>query len=235
MILLSALLAAFAASLALTPRAPKRRIVARPKPSADRSMTDGMTYTAVGVACLGAFLVFGGLLGILAAIVIAVVIPRLLKSITHAKEIATRTELIRQAPEVADMLSATLAAGTPLTTAVATIGRSMSDPAGGVFREIAHGTDLGADPEQAWTPALTQDALAPIAHAVLRATLSGASLSDVLLGVADDARRRHQALVEIAARTAGVKAVAPLAACFLPAFILLGVVPTVVALAGEIF
>jgi Flp pilus assembly protein TadB len=167
--------------------------------------------------------------------VIAVVVPRLLKSITHAKDIATRTALIRQAPEVADMLSATLAAGTPLTTAVQTIGRSMSDPAGAVFREIARGTDLGADPDQAWIPASTQDALAPIAHAVLRATLSGASLSDVLLGVADDARRRHQSLVEVAARTAGVKAVAPLAACFLPAFILLGVVPTVVALAGQLF
>jgi hypothetical protein len=34
-----------------------------------------------------------------------------------------------------------------------------------------------------------------------------------------------------AARSAGVRAVAPLGLCFLPAFVLVGVVPTVVGLA----
>jgi hypothetical protein len=41
-------------------------------------------------------------------------------------------------------------------------------------------------------------------------------------------------VVEVAARTAGVRAVIPLVACFLPAFILLGVVPVVAGLANEL-
>ena len=37
-----------------------------------------------------------------------------------------------------------------------------------------------------------------------------------------------------AARVAGVQAVAPLAACFLPAFVLVGVVPVVAGVAGSL-
>ena len=46
-------------------------------------------------------------------------------------------------------------------------------------------------------------------------------------------RRDRQRAVEVAAQAAGVRAVAPLAACFLPAFLLLGVVPVVASLAGD--
>jgi hypothetical protein len=41
--------------------------------------------------------------------------------------------------------------------------------------------------------------------------------------------------VEVAARSAGVRSVAPLAACYLPAFILLGIVPVVASMATDMF
>ena len=63
---------------------------------------------------------------------------------------------------------------------------------------------------------------------------TGAPLSSVLARIAEDMRRDRQVAVEVAARSAGVKAVAPLAACFLPAFLLLGVVPVVAALASSL-
>jgi pilus assembly protein TadC len=53
-------------------------------------------------------------------------------------------------------------------------------------------------------------------------------------GVAADARRRQQAEAHRRAARAGVLAVLPLGACFLPAFVLLGVVPAVVGLAGPL-
>ncbi len=52
-----------------------------------------------------------------------------------------------------------------------------------------------------------------------------------VLRVAEDARRVSTARAERAARRAGVLAVGPLGICFLPAFMLLGVVPAVVGLA----
>ncbi|MDB9921395.1 hypothetical protein OAD85_06490 [Actinomycetota bacterium] len=46
-------------------------------------------------------------------------------------------------------------------------------------------------------------------------------------------RREHRSRVEVAARTAGVKAVIPLALCFLPGFFALGVIRIVASLAAS--
>ena len=66
-----------------------------------------------------------------------------------------------------------------------------------------------------------------------RSARSGSPLSDVLSEVADDLRLVRTRDVQVAARAAGVRAVGPLAACFLPAYLLLGVVPVVASLAGD--
>ncbi|MCU1692975.1 MAG: hypothetical protein JWM64_2066, partial [Frankiales bacterium] len=52
--------------------------------------------------------------------------------------------------------------------------------------------------------------------------------------LAAEARASATARAEQRARRAGVLAVAPLGLCFLPAFVLLGVVPVVVGLAGPL-
>jgi hypothetical protein len=49
--------------------------------------------------------------------------------------------------------------------------------------------------------------------------------------VAEDQRDEARSRAEAAARAAGVRSVAPLVACFLPAFILIGIVPVVASLA----
>ena len=52
--------------------------------------------------------------------------------------------------------------------------------------------------------------------------------------MAADVRAEYRSAAEQAARRVGVLAVAPLGLCFLPAFVLLGVVPVVVGLAGPL-
>jgi tight adherence protein B len=65
------------------------------------------------------------------------------------------------------------------------------------------------------------------ARALGRAEESGARLATTLSGVAERAREDAHAATIAAARRAGVAAVAPLGLCFLPAFLLIGVVPVV--------
>jgi tight adherence protein B len=60
-----------------------------------------------------------------------------------------------------------------------------------------------------------------------RAQTSGAKPATALTRLAARARDEAHAEVIAAARRAGVLAVAPLGLCFLPAFLLLGVVPAV--------
>jgi hypothetical protein len=52
--------------------------------------------------------------------------------------------------------------------------------------------------------------------------------------LAAEVRAERRSAAEQAARRVGVLAVAPLGLCFLPAFLLLGVVPVVVGLAGPL-
>jgi hypothetical protein len=52
--------------------------------------------------------------------------------------------------------------------------------------------------------------------------------------VADEARRTATSVARKRVRQAGIKAAAPITVCFLPAFLLLGTVPTVVAVTGPL-
>ncbi len=135
-------------------------------------------------------------------------------------------------PLLVDLLAAVMAAGANVPDAVAVVAAALdSSPA---RRVAAAGTalSLGAAPETAWATLSADPALRPLARALTRAAVSGAPTSDLLAEVAADLRARHRLSATRAARVAGVRAVAPLGLCFLPAFVLLGVVPTVVGLAG---
>ncbi|MDQ1599214.1 MAG: hypothetical protein QOD68_688, partial [Actinomycetota bacterium] len=67
-----------------------------------------------------------------------------------------------------------------------------------------------------------------------RATATGAPLAGSVREVAADERERARWDALERARRAGVHAVGPLAACFLPAFVLVGVVPVVVGVAQSL-
>jgi pilus assembly protein TadC len=73
-----------------------------------------------------------------------------------------------------------------------------------------------------------------LSRAMSRAAQSGAPVADVLTRLADDAREALRAESVASARRVGVMAVAPLGLCFLPAFVLLGIIPVIAGLASTI-
>jgi pilus assembly protein TadC len=99
---------------------------------------------------------------------------------------------------------------------------------------VAAALDGGAAPEAAWAP-LDGDVEGArrIGRAAVRSADSGAALAGALARVAEDLRADRAAAAEAAARRAGVLVVLPLVLCFLPAFLLVGVVPVVVAVLGD--
>jgi pilus assembly protein TadC len=54
-------------------------------------------------------------------------------------------------------------------------------------------------------------------------------LAETLFSHAESARVARQAAIEASAKAVGVRCVLPLVLCFLPAFLLLGIIPTVVS------
>ena len=68
----------------------------------------------------------------------------------------------------------------------------------------------------------------------MRSSSSGGALAGALLRLADDLRADRSVAAEAAARRSGVLIVLPLGLCFLPAFVLAGLVPVVVAVLGDV-
>ena len=69
---------------------------------------------------------------------------------------------------------------------------------------------------------------------MVRSQASGASVVQAVERLADELERESLARAEDAARRVGVAAAVPLGVCLLPAFLLLGVVPTVASLFGSV-
>lgn len=225
--------ALMAAALMLVIPGPARPVVPDAQVTASPRDVRRLAPIAAALAAVGIFVLIGGIVGIAFGLGALVVIPKLLDEIERRQKSAQLALLARQVPQIADILAAALAAGVPIPGATKAVGAAISEPASTVLTGIARAQDLGADPVETWRTA--PEPLRPIGHALARTQRTGASVSDVLHGLAEDSRRQQRTLLEVAARTAGVRAVAPLAACFLPAFLLLGVVPVVVTLAEGMF
>lgn len=236
MIALTALLAAAATWLIVTPSIEPRlrRLLATAHAQEAEHPSDPamLGWLASIVGAVGAWVLLGGAPGAVAAVVCLVVVPRALRRLESRGTRDTREALERQAPLLADLLSATLAAGATMRDALQVSSEAVGSPSRESIGPVVVAIDLGADPATAWTTVGVPDAHRAIVDAVARAQDSGAPISVLLARVADDLRRERRREVEVAARSAGVRAVAPLAACFLPAFLLVGVVPVVASLAG---
>jgi pilus assembly protein TadC len=141
----------------------------------------------------------------------------------------------RQIPAALDLLAACLSAGAAPAQALAAVGGAFDGEVGATLSAVARLTTLGAPIETAWSACLRDRRWAPIARAVVRAHYSGAALTDVLAHQAADRRRALRADAEAAAQRAGVRAVLPLGVCFLPAFVLVGVVPVVAGFAHALW
>ncbi len=93
---------------------------------------------------------------------------------------------------------------------------------------------MGADPQQAWQPALECPDTARLARVARRSGRSGAALAAALAALATEVRAGARERSEARAQRAGVLITGPLGLCFLPAFLVIGVVPVVVGLAGQL-
>lgn len=139
-----------------------------------------------------------------------------------------------------DVLALCLASGMAVADAAALTSRSAPPRLAHVLRRGADLLVLGADPATAWSPAPDQprQSVPRSTDALLRlARRSGSSGTALAAGVAElSAQCRHDASHAAAATAerAGVLMAGPLAICFLPAFVCLGIVPVVVSLTDEL-
>ncbi len=156
------------------------------------------------------------------------ILSRWLGRLESPEVVRAREQVARDLPLAIDLMAACAAVGHPSDRIVAVVAGSVGGPLGERLDGLSARVALGADPLTAWRSLTSDQQLAPLARAMTRALESGAPVSQALSRLADDSRRRRRTATQLQARNVGVKAAGPLALCFLPAFMVLGVVPTVV-------
>jgi pilus assembly protein TadC len=137
-------------------------------------------------------------------------------------------------PYAVDLLAAALAAGARPDTAAAAVGTAVGGPLGERLVRVDRALRLGAPVAEAWAYLGDAPAARQVAQAATRSQHSGAAMADALRRLADDLRSDRLIAADAAARRAGVLIVLPLGLCFLPAFVLAGLVPVIVAVLGDV-
>lgn len=137
-------------------------------------------------------------------------------------------------PGAVDLLSAVLRIGLSDVAALTLVAGAVDEPLRGHLLVVARHRELGATPDRAWRSVAGVGMLDDLAGAMTRHAESGTPVAAVLERVAADARRQFHTQSQEAARAAAVRAVIPLAACFLPAFIAVGVIPIVASLMSDL-
>lgn len=226
------------------PRRRDRRRAAGPpgRPGGPRAAEPGRRAPAGGrpaflLAGAALVLVVGGVPGAVLGAGVALAGPRLVAGLEPRAERARREQLVADLPLALDLLAACLAGGAPLPGAVQAVGEAVPGACGERLLRVVAALGVGTPPAEAWglLAAADETGLAGSAgRALARAGEGGAPVGAAVAQLAGQARARAAAAGQQAAARAGVLAVGPLGLCFLPAFVLVGVVPVVAGLVGPL-
>ncbi|HEX2774832.1 MAG TPA: type II secretion system F family protein [Micromonosporaceae bacterium] len=178
--------------------------------------------------------VVGGWLGLGLAVAVAAGLEVLLHRLEPAAARRRRLRETADLPMAADLMAAALRSGAPVDRAVGCVGQALGGPLGERLATVGRELRLGGEPADAWRHVAGVPGGDRLASAAVRSARSGAAMAGALSRVAEDLRGERAAAAEAAARRAGVLVVLPLGLCFLPAFVLAGLVPVIVAVLGDV-
>ena len=184
-------------------------------------------WTAAVLAGLASWAFVGQWWGVVLGLPVAVLVHRVVLRLEPADVRAERTDADSWLPFAADLLAAALRAGATTDSALRVVADAVRGPVGDRFAAVGSGLSMGAPAAEAWQSLADLPRAAGLVQAGIRAADSGAALADTATALADRIRADLDSAAEASARRSGVLVVLPLGLCFLPAFVLLGVVPVV--------
>jgi pilus assembly protein TadC len=173
---------------------------------------------SVSVWVAGLFLPVGAAIG---AVGLGLVEP--------ARSRRRRHRLVMDTPEALDLLAGCLAAGLPPRTATVAVLAAFDGPLADDLAVVVRAVDVGMSDATAWRCLRGHPQLGNAAADLASAVESGSRMVETLGRYAREARRLRAAAVESAAKAVGVRCVLPMMTCFVPSFVLLGVLPSVVS------
>jgi hypothetical protein len=165
-------------------------------------------------------------LGFLFAAIGCLLVPSRARPGPQREQVISHAHRAYLAEDVACAVRAGLPVATALSLAAVHVPESIAQQA----RAVASALSMGIAPELAWHGT----SFADLATIHTRSTATGSSFAAELTDYAADLRDQAVAQLTTRAERAGVLIVAPLGLCFLPAFLCLGIAPTILGLLSRL-
>ena len=194
----------------------------------DRAVLHRLRPLLALLAFVGAWTFLGSGIGVVAGLVAGAVAWRVLGKAESPAVRRRREELERDLPTAVHLLAACLEAGGAMVPALETVAAALPGAVADELLLVRHRLAVGMDPVVVWGQLAAHDQLGVLGRAMARAHDSGASVAVAVHRLGDDLAVESRSRTDRLARSVEVRAAAPLGVCFLPAFLLVGVVPLVV-------
>ena len=225
-VVIAAALAATAAACWWLPAGSVRGRLYIPRPT--RVPASRRSLLAVG-AGLSALIVVDGPTGVLMGAGLAIGLHRWMSKQGSRDDRARLAKRALALPVALDVLAACFTVGASQHQGLDAVASSIGGSLGNDLRVVSRALSVGADTAEAWALVDAPDLL-PLGAILSRAETSGAPVTPLLALLADQQRQRARGVAMDAARALGVRVAGPLGLCFLPAFVLIAIVPLVISL-----
>lgn len=131
------------------------------------------------------------------------------------------------------LLDAALGSGASVTRSLTGVGEALGEDDGRALRTVGAALTFGSVWEAAW--AGLPPHLAPVRDCLHDSWVTGSAAGPIIRAAAAQVRRRRRREAREASARLAVRLVLPLGLCFLPACLLLGLVPIVLSFAGDLW
>ncbi len=188
-----------------------------------------MPWAAPVGAALAVLLVVDGPVGMGAAAALGYFVHRRLKLAVTEPQRAAAARRALELPIAVEVLASCLSIGATQEQALDAVAQGLGGSLADDFSRAAGALRVGADVAEAWSLVASAD-LRSLASVLSRAHATGAPVAPQLWMLAAQHREVARLVAMDAARTLGVRSTGPLGLCFLPAFVLIAIVPLVLSL-----
>jgi len=186
------------------------------------------------LAGLAVAVALGGWPGVVAGLVATVVLWHWLPRLPTGADRALARRAAADLPLALDLIALALRTGLPPDQAAIAVGSATGGPVGDRLVRVGRALELGDSADGAWSYVADLPGTGRLVRAAVHSSGSGRALADTLTRLAGDLREARLRTAEAAASRVTLLAVVPLGLCFLPAFLLAGVVPLGVAVLTDV-
>lgn len=177
------------------------------------------------LAGIGAAALLAALLGAVGVVAVVCGGAFLWLRVRRARERPERLPVTDDLPVLIGLIASGIRAGATVPACLTAVSGAARDGLGTELAAVSERLRLGSEPVLAWQRSALPEPLVEVGRDLARAAETGAPAADLLDRHVADLRRRLKARTTARIERLGVLVVAPLGLCFLPAFILIGVVP----------